>query len=42
MKMIILATLLAVSPVATAWAGPVPADNSISVHGAFGGNSYGR
>jgi len=40
MKMIMLVTLLALSTVATAGAGPVTADNSLSVHGAFGGNSY--
>lgn len=40
MKTMILATLLAISAVATAEAGPV-ADNTLSVHGAFGGNSYG-
>ncbi|MCZ7594920.1 hypothetical protein [Hyphomicrobium sp.] len=40
MKTIILATLLAVSAAATAGAGPV-VDNTLSVHGAFGGNSYG-
>ncbi len=41
MKTIILATLLAVSAIAT---GTVPAlaDGSLSVHGVFGGNSYGR
>ena len=42
MKTMILATLLAVSAVATAGAAPVPADSSLSVHGVFGGNSYGR
>jgi hypothetical protein len=41
MKTIILATLLAVSAVATG-AAPVLADNSLTVHGIFGGNSYGR
>ena len=41
MKTIILATLLAVSAVATGTA-PAFADGSLSVHGNFGGNSYGR
>ena len=41
MKTIILATLLAVSALATGPA-PVLADGSLSVHGNFGGNSYGR
>ena len=41
MKTIILATLLAVSAVGTT-AAPVLADGSLSVHGVFGGNSYGR
>jgi hypothetical protein len=40
MKTIILASLLAVSAVATT-AAPVLAD-TITVHGVFGGNSYGR
>jgi hypothetical protein len=40
MKTIILATLLAVSAVATT-AAPVLAD-TFTVHGVFGGNSYGR
>ena len=40
MKTIILATLLAVSAVAT---GTAPAfAGSLSVHGNFGGNTYGR
>jgi len=38
MKTLILATLLAVST----GAAPVLADGSLSVHGNFGGNSYGR
>jgi len=41
MKTMILATLLAVSAVATG-AAPVLADGSLSVHGIFGGNTYGR
>ncbi len=41
MKTIILATLLAVSAVATG-AAPVLADSSLSVHGVFGGNTYVR
>jgi hypothetical protein len=41
MKTLILVTLLAVSAVATG-AAPVLADGSLSVHGDFGGNSYGR
>ena len=41
MKTIILATLLAISAVATS-AAPVLADGSLSVHGNFGGNTYGR
>ncbi len=40
MKTIILATLLAVSAVATG--APALADGSLSVHGVFGGNSYSR
>jgi len=40
MKTFILATLLAVSAVATG--APAFADGSLSVHGIFGGNSYGR
>ena len=40
MKTLILATLLAVSVVATG--APAFADSSLSVHGIFGGNSYGR
>ncbi len=42
MKTMILAVLLIASAVGTAGAAPVPADNSISVHGVLGGNSYGR
>ena len=41
MKTIILATLLAFSAVATGTA-PAFADGSLSVHGTFGGNTYGR
>ena len=41
MKTIILASLLAVSAVATGTA-PAFADSSLTVHGVFGGNSYGR
>ena len=41
MKTIILATLLALSAVTTGTA-PAFADGSLSVHGNFGGNSYGR
>jgi hypothetical protein len=41
MKTIILATLLAVSAVATGTA-PAFADSSLTVHGVFGGNNYGR
>jgi hypothetical protein len=40
MKTIILAALLAVSTVATG--APAFGDNSLTVHGVFGGNSYGR
>ena len=40
MKTIILATLLAVSAIATG--APAFADSSLAVHGVFGGNSYGR
>ena len=41
MRTIILAALLAVSAVASGTA-PAFADGSLSVHGIFGGNSYGR
>lgn len=41
MKTIILATLLAVSAVATGTA-PAFADGGLSVHGILGGNTYGR
>ncbi len=41
MKTLILAALLSVSAIATV-AGPASADGSLSVHGNFGGNSYGR
>ncbi len=41
MKTIVLATLLAVSAVASG-AAPVLADGSLSVHGYLGGNTYGR
>ena len=37
----LLVALLAVSAVATG-AAPVLADGSLSVHGNFGGNTYGR
>jgi len=40
MKTIILAALLAVSAIATG--APAFADSSLTVHGVFGGNTYGR
>jgi hypothetical protein len=40
MKTVIIAALLAVSAVATG--APAFAGNELSVHGTFGGNSYGR
>jgi hypothetical protein len=40
MKTIILATLLAVSAIATG--APAFAGSELTVHGIFGGNSYGR
>jgi len=41
MRTIILAALFAVSAVASGTA-PAFADGGLSVHGIFGGNSYGR
>ncbi len=41
MKTLIVAALLGLSAVATLGA-PAQADGSLSVHGVFGGNSYGR
>jgi len=41
MRTIILAARLAVSAVASGTA-PAFADGGLSVHGIFGGNSYGR
>jgi hypothetical protein len=41
MKTFIIAALLSISAVATLGA-PAHADNTLSVHGVFGGNSYGR
>ena len=38
MKTLILAALLSISAIATA---PAYADGSLSVHGQFGGNTYG-
>jgi hypothetical protein len=38
MKTLILAALLSISAIATA---PAYADSSLSVHGTFGGNTYG-
>ena len=39
MKAFILAALLSISAIATV--GPAYADGSLSVHGQFGGNTYG-
>jgi hypothetical protein len=41
MKTFIVAALLSIAAVATLGA-PANADGSLSVHGTFGGNSYGR
>jgi hypothetical protein len=41
MKTFIIAALLSISAVATLGA-PAFADSSLTVHGVFGGNSYGR
>jgi hypothetical protein len=41
MKTLVIAALLSISAVATLGA-PAFADGSLSVHGTFGGNSYGR
>ena len=40
MKTLILAALLSISAIATL-AAPAYADSSLSVHGTFGGNTYG-
>ena len=40
MKTIVLATLLAVSAIASG--APAFAGSELTVHGIFGGNSYGR